>query len=190
MLTLVLAVLAVSAAASMRLALPLLILGLFYSQELLAEIPLFNYFNPKVILAVGISWSLFELFGTKKLLGQRVLQILQLIFSPFVGSVAAITITHIFEINFQPLWLIGTIGGIFTLVLALVQVGWFFRLRGIPIWLVCLEDILCITLVFLAFTAPEQGGLIALILFWLAIRSSNSWQQWYSTQPSSTSYHH
>jgi hypothetical protein len=190
MLTLVLAVLAVSAAASMRLALPLLTISLFYSQELSAKIPLFNHFNPQVILAIGISWSLFELFGTKKLLGQRVLQIIQLLFSPFVGSLVAVTITHIFKIDFQPIWLIGMIGGIFTLVLALAQVGWFFRLRGIPIWLVCLEDILCIALVFLAFTAPEQGGLIALILFWLAIRSSNAWRQWYSTQPSSTSYHH
>lgn len=190
MLTLVLAVLAVSAAASMRLALPLLTISLFYSQELLAKIPLFNHFNPQVILAIGISWSLFELFGSKQLLGQRVLQVIQLLFSPFVGSLAAVTITYIFEINFQPMWLIGMIGGIFTLVLALVQVGWFFRLKGIPIWLVCLSDILCIALVFLAFTAPEQGGLIALILFWLAIRSSNTWRQWYSTKPSSISYHH
>ncbi|VEP15968.1 conserved membrane hypothetical protein [Hyella patelloides LEGE 07179] len=186
MLTLVLAVLSVSAAASMRLALPLLILGLFYSQELLTEIALFNRLDPRVVLAVGISWSLFELFGSKKLLGQRVLQIIQLLFSPFVGALAAITITHIFEINFQPMWLIGLIGGIFALVLTLVQVGWFFRLRGIPIWLVCIEDILCISLVFLAFTAPKEGGLIALLLFWLAIRSSNAWRQWYSSKPSTT----
>lgn len=189
MLTLVLAVLSVSAAASMRLALPLLTFSLFYSQELLAEIPLFNHFHPQVILAVGISWSLFELFGSKKLLGQRVLQIIQLLFSPVVGGLAAMTITQIFAINFQPMWLIGIIGGIFALVLALVQVGWFFRLKGIPLWLVCLEDILCVSLVFFAFTAPEQGGLIALILFWLAIRSSNAWRQWYSAKPGSTSYH-
>lgn len=180
MLTLVLAVLSVSAASSMRLALPLLTLGLFYSQELLAEFPLFHYCDPRVILAVGISWSLFELFGSKQLLGQRILQLLQLIFSPFVGSLAAITVTHIFEIDFKPMWLIGLIGGIFALILTLVQVGWFFRLKGIPLWLVCLEDVLCLCLVFLAFTSPKEGGLIALLLFWLAIRSSNAWRQWYS----------
>ena len=183
MLTLVLAVLSVSAAASMRLALPLLTLGLFYSQELLAEIPLFNHLEPEVFLSIAISWSLFELFGSKKLLGQRVLQIIQLLLSPFVGALGAMTMTHIFKIHFQPIWLIGLIGGIFALVLTLVQVGWFFRLRGIPIWLVCVEDILCICLVFFAFTAPEQGGIIALLLFWLAIRSSNAWRQWHSSPP-------
>lgn len=179
MLTLVLAVLSVSAAASMRLALPLLILSMFYSQELIAKIPLLNCVDPRVIVAIGISWSLFELFGSKKLLGQRILQIVQLIFSPFVGSLGAITMTHILEIDFKPMWLIGLIGGIFALVLTLVQVGWFFRLRGIPIWFVCLEDVLCIFLVFFAIDSPEAGGLIALLLFWLAIRSSHAWRQWY-----------
>ena len=178
MLTLVLAVLSVSAAASMRIALPLLTLGLFYSQELLVKIPFFNNLNPRVILAVGISWSLFELFGSKKLLGQRVLQIFQLLFSPFVGALAAITIAHTLEIDFHPMWLIGLIGGVFALFLCLVQIGWFFRLQGIPIWLVCIEDILCIFLVFFSFTAPKEGGIIALLLFWLAIRSSNAWRQW------------
>ena len=67
-------------------------------------------------------------------------------------------------------------------MLTLVQVGWFFRLRGIPIWLVCLEDILCIGLVFFAFNAPQEGGLIALLLLWLAIRSSNSWRRWHSSK--------
>ena len=182
MFTLVLAVLSISAAASMRLALPLLTLSLFSGKELLAEITLFNHLDPRVILAIGISWSLFELFGSKKLLGQRLLQIVQLLFSPLVGALAAITVTQIFEFNFQPLWLIGIIGGLFALVLTLVQVGWFFRLRGIPIWLVCLEDILCIGLVFFAFKAPQEGGIIALLLLWFAIRSSNSWRQWHSSK--------
>jgi hypothetical protein len=187
MLTLVLAVLSISAASSMRLAFPLLTLGLFCSQDISIKTPLFNFFEPRVILAIGISWSLFELFGSKKLLGQRMLQLAQLIFSPFVGSLAAITMTHLFEIDFKPMWLIGLIGGLFAFVLTLVQVGWFFRLRGIPIWLACLEDVLCVVLVFLAFSSPKEGGLIALLLFWLAVRSSNSWQRWYSHQSHSTS---
>ena len=182
MFTLVLAVLSVSAAASMRLALPLLTFSLFYGQELLAGIPVLNHFDPRVVLAIGISWSLFELFGSKQLLGQRVLQIIQLFFSPFVGGLAAVTITHFFESEFQYLWLIALIGAVFTLILTLVQVGWFFRLRGIPLWLVCFEDFLCIGLVFFAFTAPQEGGLIALLLLWLAIHSSNTWRQWQHSQ--------
>lgn len=182
MFTLVLAVLSVSAAASMRLALPLLTFSLFYGKELLSEIPLFNNFNPQVILSIAISWSLFELFGSKQLLGQRILQIIQLFFSPFVGALTAIVTTHAFEIQVQHMWLIGLIGGIFALVLTLVQIGWFFRLRGIPVWLVCLEDILCVGLVFSAFTAPKEGGIIALFLLWLAIRSSNNWRQWNSSK--------
>jgi hypothetical protein len=63
--------------------------------------------------------------------------------------------------------------------LQLVQVGWFYRLKGLPIWAVLLEDILCVLLVLFAFKAPNSGGLIALLLLWLAIRSSQSWYQWY-----------
>ena len=183
MFTLVLAVFSVSAAASMRLALPLLVLGSFYTRELLAELPLIDYFEPRVFLAIGISWSLFELFGSKNLLGQRLLQIFQLLLSPVVGAISAITITHVFQIDFQPLWLIALISATFAFVLALVQVGWFFRLRGIPIWLAFAEDILCISLVLLAFSAPQEGGIIALLLFWLAIRSSNAWRNWKNTKP-------
>ena len=182
MFTLVLAIFSVSAAASMRLALPLLVLGSFYTRELLAELPLIEYLDPRVFLAIGISWSLFELFGSKNLLGQRLLQIFQLILSPVVGAISAVTITHVFKIDFQPLWLIALISATFAFVLTLVQVGWFFRLRGIPIWLVCVEDLLCIFLVLLAFSSPQEGGIIALILFWLAIRSSNVWRKWQKVQ--------
>jgi hypothetical protein len=33
--------------------------------------------------------------------------------------------------------------------------------------------------VLFAFRAPEQGGSIALLLLWIAIRSSTEWQRWY-----------
>ncbi len=187
MLTLVLAVLSVSAATSFRLALPLLALSLFYSQELFAHIPLFNRLDPRVIVAIGISWCLFELFGSKKLLGQRVLQIFQLVLSPFVGALAAMTVASIVEMNFQPIWLIGIIGGVFTLVLTLVQVGWFFRLGGIPIWVVYVEDLLCFGLVAFALLSPVEGGLIALFILWLAVRSSGDWRNRYSPQAAKSS---
>jgi hypothetical protein len=60
-----------------------------------------------------------------------------------------------------------------------VQIGWFYRLRGIPLWIVFIEDALCVFLVVLAFDAPKKGGLIALMLLWLAIRSSKEWQRIY-----------
>ena len=71
------------------------------------------------------------------------------------------------------------VGGILALVLKLVQVGWFFRLRGLPIWVICLEDVICVLLVLFALNAPQHGGLIALILLWIAVRSSTAWRTWY-----------
>jgi hypothetical protein len=174
-----LAVLSASAAAGMRIGLPLLVIALFYSDKFWSNIPWVSQIHPQVLLAILMSWSLFELFGSKKLLGQRVLQLVQLIFSPLVGALMAIIVTNILQLNFQPLWVIGVVGGVLAFVLKLVQVGWFFRLRGIPIWIVVLEDFLCIFLVLFAFKAPQQGGLIAMLLLWLAIRSSSEWRRWY-----------
>ena len=75
---------------------------------------------------------------------------------------------------------IGVVGGLLALVLQLVQIGCFFRWRGLPIWMLLSQDILCICLVIFAFDAPQHGGLIALLLLWLAIRSYQDWYQWYS----------
>ena len=174
----ILAVLSASAAAGMRIALPLLIIGLLRS-DLWSEVPLLALIPPPVLIGILTSWSLFELFGSKKLLGQRILQIIQLIFSPLVGGLLALTVVKIANLELEPLWLIAGIGGILALVLKLVQVGWFFRLRGLPIWVICLEDVICVLLVLFALNAPQNGGLIALILLWIAIRSSNAWRTWY-----------
>ena len=78
-----------------------------------------------------------------------------------------------------PSWLIALIGGSLALVFQLVLIGWFYRLRGLPIWVVFTQDVLCITLVFFAVDAPRKGGLIALILLWLAILSAKYWYDWY-----------
>ena len=126
MLTLVLAVLSISAAAGMRLALPLLVISLFYSQEFWSDVPVLRHLDPRVVLAISISWSLLELFISKQLLGQRVLQIIQLLFSPILGAIVAVAFAHIAEIDFTPFWIIGLVGGIFALVLTIVQIGWFF----------------------------------------------------------------
>ncbi len=181
MLALILAVLSVSAAVGMRIALPLLVISLSYTQkqELWSEVPILNHIDPRVILAVSISWSILELIFSKKLLGQRSLQIVQLLFSPIVGALVAIAVTHLAQADFTPIWLIGVIGAVVALVVTLVKVGWFFRLRGIPIWLTIIEDVLCVCLIFFAFNAPKEGGIIALLLIWLALRSSNTWREWY-----------
>ncbi|MCA1991770.1 MAG: DUF4126 domain-containing protein, partial [Coleofasciculus sp. S288] len=77
-----LAALSASAAAGMRIALPLLVIGLLQASNLWASIPLLSHINPSLLLALLTSWSLFELFASKKLLGQRVLQLVQLLLCP------------------------------------------------------------------------------------------------------------
>lgn len=178
-----LAALSASAAAGMRIALPLLIVGLLQSDALWENVPLLSAIHPQVLLGILTSWSLFELFGSKKLLGLRILQLVQLGFSPIVGALMGITAAKItqaqFDLELEPLWLIGMIGGVLAFVLKLVQVGWFFRLQKLPLWAIFSEDILCIFLVFFAFQAPEQGGLIAMLLLWISVRSSQEWYRWY-----------
>lgn len=176
----------------MRIALPLLVIGLLYGDSLWSRVPILSAIHPQVVLGVLVSWSLFELFASKKLLGQRVLQIIQLLFSPIVGAMLGITVILRFgdleetATNTIPThWLIlvvGIVGGLLALVLQLVQAGWFYRLRGLPIWAILTQDFLCICLVLFAFDAPKQGGIIALLLLWLAIRSSTEWYRWYLQQ--------
>ncbi|MBW4681670.1 MAG: DUF4126 domain-containing protein [Microcoleus vaginatus WJT46-NPBG5] len=182
-----LAALSASAAGGMRIALPLLLIGLLESDKLWSRVPLLSRISPPVVLGVLVSWSLFELFASKKFLGQRVLQIVQLLFSPIVGAIMGMAIAEatFAQPNAPPplfVWIIGLVGGLLALVLQLVQAGWFYRLRGLPLPVILAQDILCICLVLFAFDAPTQGGLIALILLWLAIRSSKEWYNWYVKQ--------
>jgi hypothetical protein len=175
----ILAVLSASAAGGLRIALPLLVIGLLQNQQLWTNIPVLATVKPPVLIGILTSWSLFELLGSKRLLGQRILQIIQLIFSPLAGSLLGVGTAKLTNLQNVPLWLIAIVGGVLALVLKLVEVGWFFRLRGIPLWVVLLEDILCVGLVLFAFKAPEQGGLIAMMLLWIALRSSTAWREWY-----------
>jgi hypothetical protein len=171
----------------MRIALPLLLIGLLRVDKLWSEIPLLSGVHPQVALTILVSWSLLELFASKTFVGQRVLQIVQIIFSPIVGAIMGIAIAQVSsidEIIAHPwmLWIIGVVGGLLALVLQLVQAGWLYRLRGLPIWVIFLQDVLCISLVLFAFDAPRQGGLVAMMLLWLAIRSSKEWYRWYRSQ--------
>ncbi len=182
-----LAALSASAAGGMRIALPLLLIGLLRIDKLWSEIPLLSRVHPQVAIAILVSWSLFELFASKTFAGMRVLQIVQIIFSPIVGAIMGVAIAQVSpidEVIAHPwvLWIIGVVGGLLALVLQLVQAGWLYRLRGLPIWMIFLQDVLCISLVLFAFDAPRQGGLIAMLLLWMAIRSSKDWYGWYRSQ--------
>jgi hypothetical protein len=177
MLIEVLAVLSASAAAGMRLGLTLLLVG-YIQDNLWEEIPILSNFPHPLLFGILIVWSFIELLGTKNLWGQRVIQLVQLIGSPFVGGLMAIAVLKGMDSTFQPVWLLAGVGGLFALVLKLVQIGWFFRLRRLPLWFAFGEDILCVILVEYAFKAPTNGGLIAIFLLWLAVRSSTEWYRW------------
>jgi hypothetical protein len=182
-----LAVLSASAAGGMRIALPLLLIGLLRIDKLWSEIPLLSLIHPQVVLCILVSWSVLELFASKTFAGQRILQIVQVLFSPVVGAIMGMAIAEATSIEetFTSPWMlciIAVVGGLLALVLQLVQAGWLYRLRGLPIWVIFLQDALCISLVLFAFDAPRQGGLIAMLLLWLAIRSSKEWYRWYKHQ--------
>jgi hypothetical protein len=177
----VLAVLSLSAAVGLRIALPLLLIGLLYG-NLWANVPLLSRLPPPLVLGVLVSWSLAELMLSKDRIGQRLLQMVQLVCSPIVGTLVGLTIARTAVLEGWIVPLLGGLGGLVALVLQLVQVGWLFRLKTVPLWVIFVQDLLCIVLVLLAFDAPQQGGLIVLLLLWLTIRSSIEWRRWYRQQ--------
>ncbi|NEP05040.1 MULTISPECIES: DUF4126 domain-containing protein [Okeania] len=174
----VLAALSASAAAGIRIALPLLLIGL-WQNDLWSKVPLLSNISPQIVVGVLVSWSLFEIFASKRLLGQRILNLIQLLFSPIVGAIMSMAIAKATHLEDWLTIVMGVVGGLLALVLQLVQVGWFYRWRGLPLWMLLVQDVLCICLVIFAFDAPQQGGLIALLLLWLAIRSYQDWYRCY-----------
>lgn len=179
-----LAALSVAAAVGMRIALPLLLIGLLQSDRLWLNVPVLSQIPPPILIGILVSWSLMELLLSKEPLGLRFLQMLQLLLSPIVGAIVGIAVARTADLDAQLIWIFALICGLLALVLQLVQVGWFYRLRGLPVWLVFVQDVLCVLLVLFSFDAPQQGGLIALLLLWLAIRSSKEWQNWFQGQAS------
>ncbi len=177
----VLAALSASAAAGIRIAMPLLVIGLLQN-DLWTKVPLLSRMSPQIVLGILVSWSLFEIFASKHLLGQRILNLVEVIFSPIVGTIMSMAIAKTTHVEGWLIIVIGVVGGLLALVLQLVQIGWFFRWRGLPVWMLLSQDTLCICLVIFAFDAPQQGGLIALLLLWLAIRSYQDWYQLYKSK--------
>ncbi|BAY20664.1 hypothetical protein NIES2100_04060 [Calothrix sp. NIES-2100] len=172
----ILATLSASGAVGIRIGIPLLILGFLHGGMLWSKVPILSHISPPVLLGFFTIWSLFELVASKKRLGQRVLQIFELLLSPIVGAIMGLAVSSTAT---SPHWLIAFIGGLLALVFQLVQVGWFYRLRGLPLWAVFLQDFLCVVLIIFAVHAPWPGGLITFILLWFAIRSAKQWYDWY-----------
>jgi Domain of unknown function (DUF4126) len=183
MLEILLAVLSASAAAGMRIALPLLVMGLLYGGTLWAQMPILSAISPPVLLGILVSWALLELFASTNRLGQRVLQVVQLFCSPILGGIMGIAIAQATDLPTAVVQVLGVVGSLLALVLQLVQVGWFYRVGTIPLWVTLAQDIICVSLVLFAFGgAPAQGGILALLLLWFAIRNAKSWQTWYQQQ--------
>jgi hypothetical protein len=180
-ITELLAVLSVSAAAGFRIALPLLVIGLI-SGELWSRVPLLSALPPTIVIGALVSWSLVELVFSKQPLVQRLIHSFELVLSPLVGAIAGIAVARTFGTELWITALLGVLGGLLALVINLVQVGWLYRLKRPSVWLILAEDFLCVCLVLFAFDAPQQGGLIALLLLWLALRTSQAWRQWYLAQ--------
>ncbi|MBD2022422.1 DUF4126 domain-containing protein [Leptolyngbya sp. FACHB-36] len=177
-----LAALSASAAAGIRIALPLLVIGLLYGGALWSQVPVLSHITPSIALGILTFWSVAELIISKSRLGQRLLQAIELLFSPFVGAILGMAVARAAGEPSWLIWLLGGVGGLLALVLQLVQLGWSYRLRRVPLWVMFAQDTLCVLLVLFAFDAPSQGGLIALLLLWLAIRSSKEWHRWYRSQ--------
>ncbi len=180
-ITELLAVLSISAATGLRLALPLLLIGLL-SGHLWAQVPLLSQIPPTIVVGGLVSWALLELVLSKDRWVRRIFQSIELLLSPMVGAIAGIAIVRMFGLEVWHILIPGLLGGLLALVIQLVQVGWLYRVQTPPLWVVFAQDFLCVCLVLFAFDAPQQGGLIALLLLWLALRTSNLWRQWYLAQ--------
>ena len=187
-ITELLAVLSVSAAAGFRLALPLLLIGLM-SGDLWAKVPILSHLPPSLIVFALVSWTLIELIFSKQHFIQRAVQSAELFLSPLVGTMIGIALARTFQVEVWLTVLLGMLGGLIALLIHLVQVGWLYRLKNPALWVIFSEDFLCVCLVLFAFDAPEQGGLIALLLIWLALRTSHVWRRWYLNQPARSRRH-
>lgn len=177
-----LAILSVTAATGMRIALPLLLIGLLQGEPLWSNVPFLKHVPPAIAIGVLVSWSLFEMFAYHDRIGRRIAQTTQIVFAPVVGAIAAIAIAAAADVPGWHTILFAAIGGLFAFVLQLVQLGWFYRRQRLPFWAIFVQDFLCVVLVLFAFDAPEQGGIIALLLLWLALRTSQAWRRWYQAQ--------
>jgi hypothetical protein len=177
-ITELLAILSIAAATGLRLALPLLLIGLMSGPQMWANVPLLSRLPPALVLGLLAIWSMAELMLSKNRYSQRFFQILELVLSPGVGALAGIAVAKTLGLDSWLNLIIGVISALMTLVIQLLQVGLFYRPQRPPLWSFFVVDGLCVVLAVFAFDAPNQGGIIALLLLWLVIRTSYLWQNW------------
>ena len=183
LITEILAILSIAAATGLRVALPLLIIGLMSGEQLWSNVPLLSQLPPALCIGLLVSWSAAELMLSKDNYSQRIFQIAELILSPGVAALAAIAVARTLDLAPWISLIAMVVSALLALVIQLLQVGWFYRPKRPPGWLFFVIDGLCIMLAFLTFDAPRQGGLIALLLLWLVIRTSYVWKHWSSKRP-------
>lgn len=121
-----------------------------------------------------------ELVLSKDRFSRRLFQTTELLLSPLVGAIAGIGVARTVGLSGWVFLLIGIISALLATVMQLVQVGWHYRPRRPPLWLFFVLDGLCVFLAILAFDSPQQGGLIAMMLLWVVIRTSAIWREWRS----------
>lgn len=182
-ITELLAVLSISAATGIRLALPLLLIGLMSGDRLWSNVPILSTVPPAIVLGLLVSWSLIELVVSKDPFSRRLFQIVELILSPGVGAIAGVAVGQTMALEVWQLLLAGSISALLAMAIQLLQVGWFYRPKPPNLWVYFAMDGLCVFLAVLAFDSPRQGGLIALLMLWLVIRTSNTWRQWREKPP-------
>ncbi|MCS7031505.1 MAG: DUF4126 domain-containing protein [Gloeomargarita sp. SKYG116] len=173
----VLAVLAAAAAGGFRLAFPLLLILVLQREEAWEQIPVVGRWSPALTLGLLTSWAVWELIAPLHPWGVRLQQPLQVVLSPPVGWLLGVVTAQLMKMppGFQNL--MGYVGAALALLLQLVQVGWLYRRGTFPLWVVLTQDGLCALLAIFALKAPTQGGLIALMLVWLALRTAKAWQR-------------
>jgi hypothetical protein len=176
-MTPILAVLAAAAAGGFRLALPLLLVLILRREDGWEQVPILGQFSPAVTLGILTGWTIWELLAPTYSWGIRLVQPLQVLFSPLVGWILGVMAAQLVGIP-PALWNgMGLVGGALALLLQLVQTGWLYRWGRFPAWVILVQDGLCSLLIVFALRAPQQGGLIALMLLWLALRASKDWQR-------------
>jgi hypothetical protein len=173
-----LAVLSIAAATGLRLAVPLLLIGFMSGEQLWSNVPLLSQLPPMLVFGVLASWSTAELLLSKDRHNQRYFQIIELGLSPIVGALAGIAVAKTVGIDGWLDGVVALVSALLATVIQLLQVGWFYRPKRPPLWVFFAMDGLCIVLAFLAFDSPNHGGIIALLLLWLVIRTSYVWRNW------------
>ncbi len=166
-----------AAATGLRVALPLLLLGLLSGPQLWSQVPLFSQLPAAAVVGLLVSGSTAELVLTKNRHSQRLLLLTELSLSPWSGAIAGVAMARKGGIEGRLALLMGLTSALLALVIQLLQVAWMFRPLPLPLWVPIGVDGLCIGLAVLAFRWPQGGGLVALLLLWLVIRTGYRWRQ-------------